>query len=102
MNQKINLEKSHYQRKYQPFYNNLNNYLKTYIIPEVIAFYLASSFEYNCLDNHNLENHLNSALDLFNVNININDIFPIIKTILIIKYNLHIVNNKPLILKKEH
>ena len=90
-----------YQQKYQPFYINLNKYLKIYIIPEVIAFYLASSFEYKSLGKHNLKNHLNSALSLFNVNIDTNSIIPIVKQILKIKYNLKIIKENPLILEKE-
>lgn len=94
------LERKHYIDKYQPFYNNINKYLKNYVIPEVAAFYLASSFNYNCLGKHNLINHLNSILNLFNTNININDILPLIINILNIKYNLKIIKTNPLKLKK--
>lgn len=32
-----------------PFYNNYNSYLEEYVIPEVIAFYIASSFYRNTM-----------------------------------------------------
>lgn len=91
-----------YKEKYQPFYNNLNNYLKSFIIPDVIAFYIYSSFEYKIINKYPLENYLNSALNIFNVNLNINKLIPKIKNILLIKYHLKIVKTNPLIIKKEH
>lgn len=99
MTKEKNNEKKYYKKKYKPFYNNLNNYLKTFIIPEVIAFYLASSYEHDCLDKCSIENHLNSAMIFFNININVNKLIPKIKYILNIRYNLKILNENPLILK---
>ncbi len=29
---------------YLPFYNNVNNYLNNYVIPGVVAFYLANGY----------------------------------------------------------
>lgn len=95
-----NKEEKLYLKKYQPFYNNLHNYLNTYIIPDVIAFYLASSFQYNCLNKYSLEIHLRSSLSLFNTNCNIKELIPVIENILLIKYNLKIISINPLILKK--
>lgn len=89
-----------YQEKYQSFYNNLNDYMINYVIPSTIAFYLASSYEYNCLGNHYLKNHLNSALELFNVNVKIEKIKPLIQNELLTKYHLKIVKEKPLIIEK--
>lgn len=93
-------EEKLYKEKYQPFYNNLNNYFETFIIPEALAFYLASSYHYHLLNKYPLENYLNSALNLFNVNCDINKIISIIEKILIIKYHLRITETKPLIIKK--
>ena len=75
----MNKEEKNYIEKYQPFYNNLNIYLKTFIIPEVIAFYLASSYEYNCLNKYPLKNHLNSACEIFNINFDSYELITIIE-----------------------
>lgn len=79
-----------------PFYNNYNDYLIKFIIPESVAFYLANGYSRNCLSDCPLINHINSALDIFNVRCNVNDLMQQIKLILRIKHNLKIVKNNPL------
>mgnify|MGYP000021311891 CR=1 FL=1 len=79
-----------------PFYNNYNEYLIKFVIPDAIAFYLANGYSRNCLSNCPLVNHINSALDIFNVRCNVDELIPNIKNILIIKYNLKIINIKKL------
>ena len=79
-----------------PFYNNYNDYLIKFIIPEAVAFYLANGYSRNCLSDCPLINHINSALDIFNVRCNVNDLMQQIKLILRIKHNLKIVKNNPL------
>ena len=79
-----------------PFYNNYNEYLINFVIPDTIAFYLANGYSRNCLSDCPLINHINSALDIFNVRCNVNDLIQQIKLILRIKYNLKIVKNNPL------
>ena len=83
-----------------PFYNNYNEYLIKFVIPEAVAFYLANGYSKNCLSDCPLINHINSALDIFNVRCNVDELIPQIKLILRIKYNLKIVKNNPMILKK--
>lgn len=79
-----------------PFYNNYNDYLINFVIPDAIAFYLANGHSRNCLSDCPLINHINSALDIFNVRCNVNDLMQQIKLILRIKHNLKIVKNNPL------
>lgn len=81
-----------------PFYNNYNEYLIRFIIPEAVAFYLTNAYSRNCLSNCPLINHINSALDIFNVSCNSDELIPEIELILKIKYNLKITKNNPLIL----
>ena len=81
-----------------PFYNNYNEYLIKFVIPDAIAFYLANGYSRNCLSDCPLINHINSALDIFNVSCNGDELIPEIKLILKIKYNLKITKNNPLIL----
>lgn len=83
-----------------PFYNNYNDYFFSFVIPETIAFYLANGYSRNCLSDCPLINHVNSALDIFNVRCNVDELIPQIKLILRIKYNLKIVKNNPLKLIK--
>ena len=79
-----------------PFYNNYNEYLIKFVIPDAIAFYLANGYSRNCLSDCPLINHINSALDIFNVSCNVDELIPNIKNILRIKYNLNIINIKKL------
>lgn len=83
-----------------PFYNNYNEYLINFVIPDTIAFYLANGYSRNCLSDCPLINHINSALDIFNVNCNVDELIPEIELVLKIKYNLKIAKNNPLKLKK--
>lgn len=79
-----------------PFYNNYNEYLIKFVIPDAVSFYLANGHSRNCLSDCPLINHINSALDIFNVRCSVNDLIQQIKLILRIKYNLKIVKNNPL------
>ena len=79
-----------------PFYNTYNEYLIKFVIPDAVSFYLANGHSRNCLSDCPLINHINSALDIFNVRCNVNDLIQQIKLILRIKYNLKIVKNNPL------
>ena len=89
-----------YEKIYLPFYNNVNNYLNNYVIPDVVAFYLANVYSRHCLSECNLINHINSAVDIFNCRCDISRLIPKIKEILKIKYNLVVKNSNPLRLKR--
>ena len=89
-----------FEKIYLPFYNNVNDYLNKYVIPDLVTFYLANGYSRHCLSECNLINHINSAVDIFNCRCDINKLIPKIKEILKIKYNLVIVKNNPMILKK--
>ena len=56
-----------YERIYLPVSINFNNYLKEFIIPHVVSFYIADSFYKKVLSKAPLYNHINSAVDVFNV-----------------------------------
>lgn len=89
-----------FENLYLTFYNNFEKYMTNYIIPDVVAFYLANSYSRNRLCNSSLYNHINSARDVFNIQCNIEELIPQIENILRIKYNLKIINNNPLKLNK--
>ena len=49
------------------FYDNFDEYVVNYIMPEVIAFYIASSFYRNAMCEAMFLQHFNSAADVFNL-----------------------------------
>lgn len=82
-----------------PFYDNYSAYLISFVIPDTIAFYQANGHRRNCLSDCPLINHINSAIDIFNVRCDTDKLIPEIEKILEIKYNLKIENQKPIRLK---
>lgn len=89
-----------FEKIYLPVCINYDNYLKEFVIPDVVAFYIANNFYMKVLSKAPLYNHINSAIDVFNVRCDIDELISSIKKILIIKYNLKIVKDNPMILKK--
>ncbi len=71
-----------------------------YVIPDVVAFYIANSYLRGCLDECKLYNHINSAVDIFNCRCDIDVIVPFIEKILNVKYHLKIAEHNPLKLEK--
>ena len=91
-----------FEEKYLPFYNNFNDYMKTFVIPDELAFYLANGYDRSCLDECPLRNHLNSAVDIFNIICNVDNLIPTIEMILKIKYNLKIIQTDPSKIEKNY
>ena len=85
-----------------PFYENYDSYLEEYVIPEVIAFYIASSFSRNAMWEATFYQHYNSAKDIFNVSDD--EDYESIKVevikLLRMKYSLEIISEDPLDFKK--
>ena len=89
-----------FERKYLPCIDNFYDYMKKFVIPDAVAFYLANEYDRNCLDECPFINHINSAIDVFNIVLDTGELIDTIEMILKIKYNLKIVNNNPLKLEK--
>lgn len=85
---------------YLLFYNNVNDYLNKCVIPDLVAFYLENAYSRHCVSEYNLINHINSTVDIFNCRCDISRLIPKIKEMLRIKYNLIIIKDNPMILKK--
>lgn len=84
--------------KIVPINNNFKKYMVSFIIPEAVAFYLK-----DCLCDSPLYNHINSTFDMlccYQESIDV--MIPKIKEILLIKYNLKIKNDNPLIFEKNN
>lgn len=86
----------------EPFYKNFDEHIITYVMPEVIAFYIASSFIRNAMWQVTFYQHYNSAKDIFNISDD--EDYESIKAELIkllrMKYSLEIINEDPLDFKK--
>ena len=85
-----------FERIYLPVGINYDNYLKEFLTPDVVAFYIADNYYKKVLSKASLYNHINSVIDIFNVRCDINKLIPEIEKILNIKYNLKIVTINPL------
>ena len=84
-----------------PFYDNYHRYVEEYVMPEVIAFYIASSFYRNAMWEATFLQHYNSASDMFNIlNENYEKTKAEVIKLLRIKYSLEVINEDPLDLKK--
>ena len=70
-----------WNQKYLPFYNNFSKYMINYIIPNVVAFYIANSYSRKCLCDSPLYNHINSAKDVFNINCDTKKLIPKIEKV---------------------
>lgn len=84
-----------------PFYNNYHEFIIDYVMPEVIAFYLASSFSRNAMWEATFLQHYNSAKDIFNVDDNdYEKVRSEVIKLLRIKYSLEIICEDPLDFKR--
>ena len=84
------------------FYDNYHEYIITHVMPEVITFYIASSFSKNAMWEATFYQHYNSAKDIFNISDE--EDYESIKTevikLLRMKYSLEIISEDPLNFKK--
>ena len=83
-----------------PFNDNYDEFLEDYIMPEVIAFYIANSFYRDAMWKGSFKQHYNSAADIINYfdedyEKDKVDVINLLK----IKYALEIISEDPLILK---
>ncbi len=85
-----------------PFYDNYHEYVITYVVPEVIAFYIASSYSRNAMWEATFYQHYNSAKDIFNVSDDedYDKVKAEVIKLLRIKYSLEIICEDSLDLKK--
>lgn len=96
----VDISDEKFERKYLPCIDNFCDYMKKFVIPDAVAFYLANEYDRDCLDECPLINHINSAIDVFNIVVDVKELIPTIEMILKIKYNLKIINKNPLKLEK--
>lgn len=100
MSEKIELEDEIDELKVADFFDTYEEYIFNEIIPMAIAKYLALGFSKDILSPCPIKNHINSAIDIFNLGYDINIILPRIEEILIEKYYLKIVDYQTTKLEK--
>ena len=84
-----------------PFYDNYHEYIITYVMPEVIAFYIASSYSRNAMWEATSFQDYNFAKDMFNIDDkDYKKIKQEVIKLLRIKHSLEIVSEDQLDLKK--
>lgn len=80
-----------------PFYDNYNTFIEEYVMPEVIAYYLANSFYRNAMWEATFLQHFNSASDMFNLKSeNYEKTKAEVIKLLRLKYALEIISEDPL------
>ena len=84
----------------KPFLNDYDNFIYSYVMPEIITYYIANTFNRNTMYSSTFNQHYSSAKDMLNL---FNEDYEIIKfevfKLLKIKYALLVVNKNPLDLK---
>lgn len=84
-----------------PFYDNYHAFVEEYIMPEVIAYYLANSFYRNAMWEATFLQHFNSAADMFNqISENYEKTKSEVIKLLRLKYALDIIGKNPLYFKR--
>lgn len=84
-----------------PFYGNYNDFMESYVLPEVIVFYIVSSFYRNAMWESSFKQHYNSGKEYINIfSENYRKVKSEVIKLLRVKYSLEITNENPLELKK--
>lgn len=61
----------------KPFLDDYDNFIYSYVMPEIIAYYIANSFNRNSMYSGTFKQHYNSAKDMLNL---FNEDYKIVKT----------------------
>lgn len=85
----------------KPFIDDYDNFIYSYVMPEIIAYYIANSFNRNSMYSGTFNHHYNSDKDMLNL---FNEDYETVKAkvfkLLKIKYALIVTNEEPLELKR--
>ena len=85
----------------KPFLDNYAEYIESYVMPEVIAYYMANSYYSNAMYEGSFLQHYNSAKDLINMfGENEEKVKDEVFKLLRVKYVLSITNENPIEIKK--
>ena len=81
----------------KPFLDDYDNFIYSYVMPEIIAYYISNSYYRNAMYEGSFLQHYNSANDLINM---FDENEEKIKAEVFVKYALTITNENPLEIKK--
>lgn len=85
-----------------PFTDMCDEYVEKYLLPDYIAFYLATGYLHDALWESSFRQHFYSAADMFNTSIeDEKTAMAKVKDILKIKYSLDVTEEKPKLVFKE-
>ncbi len=85
----------------KPFVDNYDEYLETYILPEIISYYVANAYYRHAMYETTWIQEFNSARDILNITkIDNEKVSDEVKKLLRIKYALEIISDDPLDFKK--
>ena len=85
----------------KPFVDNYDEYLESYILPEVISYYIANAYYRNAMYETTWIQEFNSARDILNiVEVDVNKVSTEVKKLLRIKYALEVISDDPLDFKR--
>lgn len=92
MNDRFELDDEKEQIKIGNFFDEYEEYIRNEIIPKAVAKYLALAFSKDLLSSCPIINHINSAIDIFNLELDSKVILPEIENILNKEYNIVIID----------
>ena len=85
-----------FSRLIEPWGNVCNKYLHDDILPEYVAFYLATGVQMKVLFSNTYKIHINSAADAFNIKYDYKSVKSKVTNILAKKYHLRVISEEPL------
>lgn len=80
----------------EPFEDECYKHLHDDILPEYVAFYLATGVQMKSLWSNTYKNHINSAEDVFNIKYDYKSVKSKVTNILAKKYHLRVISEEPL------
>ena len=85
----------------KPFIDNCNEYLESYVLPELIAYYMANAYYRNAMHETTWIQEFNSSRDILNIEtIDDKKVSAEVKKLLRIKYALEVISDNPLDFKR--
>lgn len=95
------ISEEEFEKVLKPFIDDYDNFVYSYILPEVIAYYIANSYYRGSMYEGSFLQHYNSAKDLINLfGEDYEQVKAEVYKLLKIKYALLITNEDPLEIKK--
>ena len=90
-----------YIKVLKPFVDNYDEYLESYVLPELISYYIANAYYRNAMYETTWIQEFNSARDILNiVEVDVDKVSAEVKKLLRIKYALEVISDDPLDFKR--